>query len=152
MKESNLTKKWFWDCIDQTNFLSLCNSDHFKLSSIQCKALQRIARKISNIPGCQGVHNQVWASWGWGRREEDVYTNNPNKSEIYFMRLQWILRFPEGMDCFSNEVIVERRRAVERLERGEGTSGSQSQEDGAFPLLKIGGNLIDSKSGSRLTY
>ena len=56
------------------------------------------------------------------------------------------------MDCFSNEVIVERRRAVERLERGEGTSGSQSQEDGAFPLLKIGGNLIDSKSGSRLTY
>ena len=36
------------------------------------------------------------------------------------------------MDCFFNEVIVERRRAVERLERGEGTSGSQSQEDGGI--------------------
>lgn len=31
-------------------------------------------------------------------------------------------------------------------------SGSQSQEDGAFSLLKVCGIIIDSKPGSRFTH
>ena len=33
-------RKWFWDCIDQTKFLPLCDSVQFKPSNIQCKARQ----------------------------------------------------------------------------------------------------------------
>lgn len=56
------------------------------------------------------------------------------------------------MDCFSNEGIAERMRVVERLEIGRYDSGSPNKEGAAFPLLKICGNLRDSKVLGELIY